>query len=367
MDKVDTAVFDSNLQAAFRDASQEGDFQHVGQGYEEISTGRLLASHGFAQCHGLLLINARDGVTLLKHVGPRPIEVVFGGMGQGKSFQRQYGLFMAHAARHGRKIVVSQTFGDKSYPDSELVDELKKHAAKNNITVDVVPSTKVPSGQWKWAMVYDPQKGHAITRHYTEDSDTPIYTTHPVPGVDPTQFRQKSRREMEHALMLLQKKGDDKRSIRQALSVSSCEELEQALSAMQKENGVKYIHALLQAPLWDDEPTTAVDLMKRELRRQCDGKSKISTDDTLRCIKILADFDAQDDHTKGHYAIALINIFWETDCNVTVGKKAFAYAETIISRMGNENIAREVREHLQKSQQVLLRSEARQSWPQRRP
>jgi hypothetical protein len=281
----------------------------VSQGYEKISLKRPLISRGFEQCNAFLLVNTGNGAALLKHVGPRSLEVFGGSRGIGEGLQDDYRLFMDHT--DGHKIIVVPVYGSISYKRDHLIREIKKDGEKVGAPIEVAEPIDVPSTKWKWQIYYDPVKADLVTRHTEADSSGKIRiicVSHDIPGLDPEKFSEESAVKMSARLAERDAVAGIKSQIREHIGFSCFEELESILRAAQEKIGTEALQQILTERLDDWECQTAAAMCVSEFPRQCSGASRIPPENAVRCIDILARFDRQDDATRQKYINCLFKM-----------------------------------------------------------
>ncbi len=297
----------ADLRAEFEDCARGGSpAQEIRQGYEEISTGQIQISQGFSKCSAFLLINTADGVTLYKHAGPRATEVFMGGGDQGVNFQENYELFMAHAAKHGQRIIVQPVYGGSSAERTYLIQDVQRRGEKEGIAVEVRVPLRVESEPYKWHMSYNPREAYVVIKRHIVDAKDSLYEQHFIPGPDPASFDSASAQEIGHQLESIARRQEIKYDIRASICSSDSERLESVLSAAADFLGERELQRILGARL-DSDWEIPREICLNTFHRQSEGRNKNPQENTIHTLEVLSRFDCQDDVMRRRYAAAILD------------------------------------------------------------
>lgn len=150
----------AEAEALFDDPYGKEGFKELSQGHEEVSAGDWLVSSRFAQCSARILINQIDGSVLMKHVGPKSHEAVFGG-DSGLTPQDEYVDFFEHARQTGATILACNVAGGRS--SHKLTED---HGSRfEDIAVVELPEIRVESGrEHTWSIAFNPTSSEAIVK-----------------------------------------------------------------------------------------------------------------------------------------------------------------------------------------------------------
>lgn len=299
-----------DLPKLFADCSENFASQiEVGQGHERISVSQPLISRSFVQCSALLLVNTGNGAALLKHAGPRSLEVFGGDCGIGEGLQDEYTFFMSN--NMGYKVIALPVSGSMSYKRDNLIREVKNGGEKAGVAVEVAEPIKVPSTDWKWQIFYDPAKAQLVTRYFEKEGDgdtAEVCSVHEIPGVVPHNFSDESRAKMIALLAERKNLLEIKYNIMDRAGLSDHEKLESVLKSAQNEIGAESLQNILAERLDDWNRKTAAQICVAEFPRRCRGESRVPPEESLRCVDVLKKFDKQDDKTRDVYLRALFEM-----------------------------------------------------------
>ncbi len=299
----------SGLHSLFEETANNYDSRiEVGQGHEAISQIKPLISRGFAQCSALLLIDKISGLALLKHAGPRSLEVFSGDRGIGEGLQDNYNFFKQHTAKHA--VLMVPVNGTISYNREELASRVKEQLESTGSTVEALAPIIVPSTQWKWQIYFAPTQGHLVTKHYMNNDA--VYQLHALAGLDPAKQSPRIAAEMAKKLEVRELEHQLKAQIKKHTGSGNTQELAAELAVGQKSIGPTALYGILANRLDDWNGQTAAQICIANFTRLCSRQGSIPPEQAIRCIEVLARFDMQDDATRGRYISQLFNMSYET-------------------------------------------------------
>jgi hypothetical protein len=328
MKKISTL---SGAEEEFETAYNNPDVEKIVQGYEHISFNKAQISSGFIKCNALLLINPCDGTTLFKHAGPRSAEVFAGSDGViGQNFQDNYSIFMKHAQTHGQSVIVCPVYGSLSRKRESLIEHVQNSGEEMNIHINVKEPVILPSANLCWDMLYEPQKGYLITRHYN-DIKSSVYMKYEIPGLQPEKFADTT--DIAETLKIENIKSDLKYQIARTIIYTNPQELEETLIKAQKFFRQDELHDLFYNNLSHFEGPAIVCCVSK-FKGQDRGRNNTPPQKILECLDILSFFDNQDEETSLEYASAFIDCM-ENASSISLYDTAAGKLPAIKSKISN--------------------------------
>lgn len=349
MPRMTSKTGQKNLQKLFAVSKKNFANQiEVSQGHERISLTKPLISHSFVQCSALLLVNTGNGAALLKHAGPRSLEVFGGDRGIGEGLQDEYAFFMDNTM--GYKVIALPVSGSMSYNRDELVKKVENDAGELGGAVEIAEPIKVPSTNWKWQIFYDPARAQLVTRHVEKEKrDQCVYacTAYDVPGVVPHNFSDESKARMTTLLAERKDILEIKYNIMDRAGFSDHEKLESILQSAQTKIGVESLQSILAERLDDWNRRTAAQTCMDDFPRQCRGESRIPPEKALVCIDVLRKFDRQDDKTRDVYLRTLFEMAGHAREIPPLFQGIQERSKALVDEFQDTNLARKMRIYME--------------------